>query len=200
MAKADVLQLVADLSNSRADATVCGDYYDQLVDEMGRSKLESLVNAELAAVVAADGSYSFPTNAIALLAVIFDDKQLMQASEMDVETSDDLWRETQGTPICFVIEDEDARVIQLYPTPARAGDTIGGSTPFVLPHPAGNLTYIYTERRSTEHAYETLWMALEILAREFARDSNHQDLKFSAAARAFANVLKTILMPMWTNG
>lgn len=200
MAKADVLQLVADFSNSRADQTQAGDYYDQIIDEMGRGNVESLVNASLQAVTAGDGSYTFPTATIMPLAIIYDDKQLMRLGEMEVEAADALWRETQGTPIGYVVEDEDTRTIQLYPTPINSGDTIGASTPFVLPHPQGNLTYIFTERRATAHAWEELWLALEILAREFARDSDHQDIHFSKTCRGLALILRAMISPLWTNG
>jgi len=193
MAKVDVTTLVSTLANGASDATTVSDYYDDIVEEIGRGMLPgilSITDASFVQAVVDTRTYTLPTDAIRPLMVMYDDTQLgddMAAQAADVDAQ---WRSSRGQPIAFVRTDETVRTIALVPTPDHTGDDPTGLTPFdTSGFPAGNLTFIYTDRGPDFQADEELGIALFIMSREFRRDSDHCDGELADMAAKLGDLL-----------
>jgi hypothetical protein len=174
MAKADVLQLVADLSASTADQVASGRFHGDIVYEMGLGKSVSLVGAAFVQVSGGTSEYTFPATTIYPLLLFYDDTVLTPSMVKEAEAYDKQWRTTLGEPRTWLDEHETLRTFDLVPTPRRDGAAVGVTTPFTG-FPEGNVLMIYSENRTDVHAFEELIMALLILAREFDRESDHTD-------------------------
>jgi len=173
MAKADVTALVTTLANSTDDTTATGQYYDDIVEELGFGPTP-LTSASYVAVTQGTRNYTLPTAALKTLAVFYDDTQLYLAKRQELATYDENWRTRPGPPAVAALVDTDQRTLDLIPVPDQSGDTVGGATPFTT-FPSNNLTFIYSNNASDVHSWEELPIALDILAREFGRDSDHYD-------------------------
>lgn len=193
MAKADVLQLVADLTNSLANQTVASELYDDVVTEMGMKPNESMTGAGLIQVTAGTAQYSYPTTALRLLSLHYDTVALQPGDTNEAAVYDKQWRTTRGDPLTWVVERESRRTFTLVPVPQRTGATVGASTPFSATFPEGNVTAIYTETRTDVHPWEELYVAFIVTAQELARDSDHTDLQLSEALAKLAEGIKPIL-------
>ena len=191
MAKADVLSLVDRLSTGLRDSTVADNYYDRIVFEHGLSRT-SLTNAAYVAGAADTLSYTLPTTAIRILGIFYDDVWIYLEDMRGLEMFDPQWRSRPGEPRVYTYDMEDQNVVDLVPVPRRAGGTIGADTPFTA-FPRDNLTMVFTANLADVQPWEELATACEILAREFARDSNHQDQTAAKAWRGVADILFTVL-------
>lgn len=192
MAKADVLQLVADLSDSLADQTACSSTYDDLVYQLALSKNESLTNASFVQSTAGTAQYSYPTTAIRILGVLFDTNHLEPSDVMEAQAYDAEWRANRGDPRVWLLEQESRRTFTLVPVPNMTGATVGVTTPFTG-FPEGNSLVLYNEFRANVHAWEELVMALEILVQEFSRDSDHTDAEFAKACAELSKGFKALI-------
>lgn len=185
MSKADVLALVADLGGSRCDAGVANQYYDDVAYELARASQTLEIN--LIPSVADTAQYAYPSDAVNLLAVFYDDKQLSRATIREMDAHSINWRDERGTPDDVVTEFEDAKTFRLAPTPDRASaDFIFMGTPLGSEYPEYTCAALYQQKRDDLPAYFDLYMALEILSREFSRESDHRDLRFAQACQQLA--------------
>lgn len=192
MSRATTITLAASLANPNAtitDATKLGDYYDEAVRELGLGVLVpgamSLTGAEFVAATEGEDTYTIPTTALKLLYVFYDRSQLSFAATDEALIYDEEWRNARGVPVSFLTADQDQRTIAVCPTPDVDGQTIGVTTPFTG-FPSENLLFIYTEERADVATDEELPLALTILSRELARDSNHTDQNTAMLAAALA--------------
>lgn len=186
MAKSDVLDLVDTLSRARADRDICSTYYDDIVYEMALQG--TLTAASLVATTADNASYDLPATAVTVLAAVYDTFQLPHTSLKELEAINPTWRSEVGDPIAFVTEDEPVRTVRLYPIPDRTSKDfifMFGS-PLGLDFPEYSLALLHTETRTNLATYFDLPVALEILAREFNRESDHKDSEFAEVCRSLA--------------
>lgn len=181
MAKADVLQLVTDISDGLADATLDDTYYADVVLEMAASPDTTLIGMATSFITPpADGVYTVPTtDATYLLEVLFDGMELMRATVAEATMYDPDYVRHSGTPLSWIEEHEDFLKVRLVPRPALA--------------PVDGVTFIYGEARTDVHADEELAVALEVLAREMSRDSDHTDKTFAQAARSLSTLCFQLL-------
>lgn len=198
MAKADVITLVEDFAGLRSDAAALTDstaidrYYADIVHEAGLTS-EGATNASFVAGVKGTAQYALPTAAVRLLALIYDDTELRTTMRRALESYDPDWRTRKGRPASFTTQDEDARVQRVVPVPDRNGATIGLSTPFTGTFPDNNLTFIYTENVTDVLPWDELWVALDVTAREFGRDSDHFDPELSTMYQQLATVVRQLV-------
>lgn len=191
MAKADVTALVSTLANSQSNATAVSDYYDRIVQEHGLQRT-SLTNASYVAASADTLTYSVPSDAIRLLGVFYDSRWLYKEDERSAELVDPYWRIHSGEPQVYLKDDEDQRQFDLVPRPSRGGESVGVATPFTT-FPRENITAVYTAELTDVQSWEELAVAAEILAREFARESNIQDTTAAKAWRSIAELLFSMI-------
>lgn len=198
MAKADVIALAEDFAGTRSDSATLSDataidrYYADIVRELGLTA-ESSVNASFVAAVAGTATYSLPTAAVRLLALIYDDADLRPTTRRALEAYEHDWRTRKGRPRSFVTQDEDVRTVRLVPVPDRNGETIGASTPFAGAFPGNNLTFVYADNVTDVLPWDELWTALDITAREFARESDHFDAEVADTFQKLATIVRQMI-------
>lgn len=188
MTKASVLQWVDDLGRGRANLDVAELYYHDVAYELAR--LNQTVNVALISSEANTTSYAFPLDALDLIAVFYDDTELHMATARDMEAHSRGWRDDRGTPIDYVLEYETSNVFRLYPTPdVSAKDFIFLGSPLGTDYPEYTAAALYQQKRDDLPEYFDLYMAIEILSREFERESDHRDLKFATLCQQFGALL-----------
>lgn len=175
MAKADVLQLVSDLSAGLADQTAASAFYNDVVYEMGLGRSVSLTGAAFVQATKSAGQYSFPVTAVRPLLLFYDETSMHPSDTKEAEAYDKEWRATLGEPRVWLVEHETNRVFTVLPVPRRSGAAVGATTPFGAALPEANFLVVYTENRADVHAFEELIVALQVLGREFDRESDHTD-------------------------
>lgn len=189
MAKADVLQLVSDLSNGLADATLAERYYREAVFDLGKQGW--LTQATLVPATAGTGSYSFPAGAIELLALFYDDDQLDALYLRELEWIRSDWRDAHGSPVGYVRQDENDKTFRLYPIPDTSSKDfifLFGS-PLGLDYPEYSLAVVHTETRDDLPAWLELPVTFRILELEFERESSHRDPVFAKLCGELSKLL-----------
>jgi len=176
-----------------ADQGMAGYYYDDIVRELGARPV--FTRATLRAVSANSGTVTLPAEAIEVFYVFYDDRLLPPATLRQLEAVDPQWRDRRGTPQAYTMEQEDDRTLRLFPVPdiSSKAQSFAFGEPFGRDFPEAGVTLVHTEDRELPD-YLDLPAALEILAREMARESDHRDLEFAGLARQLADV--TMLMAL----
>lgn len=189
MSQAGVLQLVSDLAYGQSDAANVADFYTHVVEDLARYPW--MTNASLVATVAGTSEYVLASTQVKLLAVFFDNKQLARLTVQEASVLDPQWRDRSGFPFAYVVEAEPQKTFRLYPNPDTASKAFSFPTgqPLGLDFPAYSVVVFHTETRTNVLPWLELPVALEVLAREFERESNHRDLEFSGLARQLGAIL-----------
>jgi hypothetical protein len=201
--KADVLALVQLLSNEQADPTATDKYYDEAVLDLGQ--LPILVDATLIAVGGAgglnnleggdgppDNSYPLPDWVIQPLQWYYGDTILPEATASELMAFNRDWVGLVGTPrVIYRDEDFGARRFRLVPKPDRPSaefDFFLGS-PFGKNYPRDTVGCIHTLLTQDLPQWLELPVAFFVLAKEFTRESDHQDTAFAAVCATMGQAL-----------
>jgi len=193
MPQADVLQLVTDLSDGLNDSTATTNYYGDVIFLMGLDPGGTVVNITTVDPVIFVPQTTLPASSITTLAVIYDRKHLSKTGRARANAWDTQWFTTLGPPFAWLDEDQDRHTITEIPIPVNP-PTVGLPRDPSTSDPGFNgLTIIYTETRTDAHGDEELAMALEIMAREFSRDSDHTDHTAAQTCRTLSGTLFTMV-------
>lgn len=172
MAKADVLQLVTDLGVTTVDQTEIGIFYDEVVRELGFNEI--LTGTELVPVKAGNPEYILVEDTMRALEFHANGGRL---DPIDITSLQSVfgvgWRTRTGTPLGYTQEEENEKTFRLVPSPTQ-DDTI---------------TVIRTEARTDVPVWLELPIALDVLGREYQRESDHQDVAFAQIARQLSLLL-----------
>ncbi len=198
-----MLQLVDDLSLNEADQTIADRYYEDLVFELGNQ--DWLTDVSVLQSVNGTGIYTPPASAIRPLAVFYDSLQLSSAALKELELANQQWRDELGAPISFVIDEETGKSFSVYPKPDTTGGlvggigllgesvlgetTLGGEVELGAGFALNSISIIHTTKRTDVLAYLELPLAFAILALEFSRESDHQNLDFAVACKQLSDLL-----------
>ena len=177
MTKTNITDLVHSFAHSKSDSTTRSESYD---DTLYQLALRTGPFCDTEAFTPTDGTaeYSYPTDAIRLLAVFIDTKHLMGVSSKELETYSSAWRATsEDTPFVHTFYERDARKTRLFPTPSTT-DADGG-------------TFLFTETRESDIPE---WLVLPImfliLEQELSYPSDHQDKEFAENCALLAKFLR----------
>lgn len=170
---ATVQTLVTDLSNGEADITECGRIYEDVLANL--STLPVLVQFT-ASIAPVSGNVASPGTS--LLLAFYNNIQLGELSLREADWLVPNWRETVGTPYNFVRESISTTTFQLVPQP---NDN----------HDAQTITTYTTE---TLPVWLQLPVALLVLADEYGRESDHQNIEIANACRELGMFLVGLLM------
>jgi hypothetical protein len=194
MAQADVLQLVTDVADSLNDATACTTYYGDVVFLMGLDPDGTLVTASTIDPGVNTLPTTMPTTSITTLAVLYDRTHLSKTGIQGAGVWDSRWAITKGTPKVWLDQNQPRHTIAIVPIPVTppSGAALPVDPSTTNPGFAG-LTVLYTESRTNVHGDEELALALEILCREFSRDSDHTDRTLAQSCRTLSGVLFRML-------
>ena len=190
MGRAEVLALVQDLALDQADAPSIDRYYDDIIYDLG--KRPWLTEASLIATVAGTSVYTPADDLIRLLYVFYDNRHLYESSARELEsTFGPNWRDRRGTPVAYYVEDESSLDFRLVPEPevnSKDFSFVFGS-PMGLDFPEYAVAVIHTRTVEDLPVWLELPVAFEILFREFARQSDHQDPTFAVTCKQIADLL-----------
>jgi hypothetical protein len=194
MSKADVLQLVADLSRGLADQSAAGYFYDDVVLDLSKSTV--LTEATLISATSGTAAYTAPAEAVDTLGVFWDDNQLSKTPLRDLETVNPNWRDASGVPRAYVTEAVSDLSFILYPTPEVSSKDfifLFGS-PLGLDFPSYSIGVVHTVAPQDVPTYLEMVVALEIMAREFARESDHRDLETAKICKRLADLYMAVML------
>ena len=140
--------------------------------------------------------FPFPDDALVLHEVWYEDRAL------DAMTHDELtalavqWQAHSGPPIAFSVENLSLREFQLYPAPTIPSDPLlmlhfGGA--FGIDYPSGNAVVLATRFLLDIPSWLELPLIYGMLSREYALESDHQDLDFAQGCAHVAALLFSML-------
>lgn len=176
MTKTTITTLVQDMCYSKANAAQLSTYFDDVMEQICKMPNCPFVDTYTDASVAAQADYDFPANAVRIIAIFYNEIPLSYATVAQLEAYDDDWRNLGADPRFYTFEDATARTFTLAPTPDTSSDDI---------------VIVYTDNRSTDiEDWIAFSIALSMLSKEFARPSDHQDIKFSEACKVGAQILQ----------
>jgi len=122
---------------------------------------------------------------------------LSQLTLRELEALNPGWRNVVGSPIAYTPEAETVKTIEVYPTPFTTSPAIvpvhGLPTGQDYVGTPGNGLSIHSENRTDATPYLTLPIALKVLAREYTRESGHQDFAFATLAGQLGDMLLEML-------
>ena len=187
MAQADVLNLVTELSNGQADPALAVGFYTDAVNELADRHF--LTTTALAAFQANGTEFVMPAALRSLISVIYSDVQIDEMSLRQLEHVDYRWRERVNKPRAYTLETETAKTIALYPTPdVSAAPYVSGPT-LGTGYPTFNGVLFYSGFRDPVPQQLELILVFWILAREYSRESDHQNGEWTAFAQNMVDLL-----------
>jgi hypothetical protein len=158
-------------------------YFSDIVNEVSLDPDSPYVNVRSIGTIAGQAVYSltsFLSGATQALQIMFSGKVLSRADYSELSLDNDSWfSDGLGVPAVWTEENESWLNFRIVPTPLLTGGHIGGTGPIR----EGDLTAIHTETRTDPQPEEELSYVMELLAREFARDSDHTDHTFAQTCR-----------------
>lgn len=168
----NVASIIANLSNNEADATETARFYVDVLALLATYPL--LVKS--AAVTQTSGAVPQPADAVAVHAAFWNNYQLGELSIREADWLAPDWREATGTPYSFVRESLAGTTLQLVPAPTSG---------------TGNEIYSYTT--DTLPTWLQMPVALLVLALEYERESDHQNLPLAGACRSLGMFMLAII-------
>lgn len=175
MTKSTIDTLVDDLCHDLGNATEIAVFHDDVMEELSKSPGSPFVDYATISVVSGTSQYDFPSDAIRLLAIFYEGAHLSPSTIPDLEAYDKDWLTLTGDPWAFTPEDRSFRKYRLFPEPDSSGD---------------DGTILYTETRDSDiEDWVALGMAHDILAKEFAWPSDHQDVAYASICNTVAKLI-----------
>jgi hypothetical protein len=192
MSKASIISLVNDLSLGLADPNLIDDYFYDIIHDLGDR--EVLLDATLTPVDPTSTThpvYPIPETAVKLFGVFYGERYLARATLLEVEAFAGInWRDIRGEPFAFVVESENERYFRLFPNPQEPTDALVFPTgvPFGLDYPRNAMAVVASMIRDDIPEWLELPITMEIMGREFARESDHKDNEFAQICKAAAQL------------
>lgn len=187
--KAEVIDLIALLSDGQAAADTVPRLFDDVVRELAAS-VAIVTEIALVSVSAADATFTAPTEAAEVLACFYGHRELSIEGKTALEAFYGVqWRALEGPPRAVTLEDEDKRTFRMVPKPTQDSAPyvpLHGASPLGRDYPHANVAVLYSKATDDPPYYLKLPIALEVLAREFERESDHRDRAFAGTARMLA--------------
>lgn len=187
MSQADVLSLVGSLSNGQADQTLAATFYIDAVNELADRHF--LTTAALANFVGGVTAQTIPADVRDLIGIVYDDFQIDEMTLRELEHVDYRWRERFGKPRGYTRETETAKTIALYPKPDVSSAAYVSGPQFGVGYPQFNGVLFYSGYRDPIPVQLELIVVFWILAREYSRESDHQNGAFAAFAQNMVDLL-----------
>lgn len=187
MSQSDVLTLVGELSNGQADQTLAATFYTDAVNELADRHF--LTTASLANFVAYQTELTVPATVRDLIGIIYNDAVIDEMTLRELEHADYRWRERQGKPRGYTRETETAKTVALYPTPDVSAAPYVSGPEFGVGYPQFNGALLYSGYRDPIPQQLELIVVFWILAREYSRESDHQNGAFANFAQNMCDLL-----------
>ncbi len=193
MSRSSTLALVRSLTLVPPDAGTLDRYYDETVLELGDDPL--LFEATLLPVSLDQATFTLPDFAARLQSVFYDNRALDAASLQEMQAISPQWRDARRDPCTYVTEGETERTFRLFPQPTQPSQAFSFVTgsPLGVDFPAYAVLVVQTTHPGDAPDLLDLLIAHRILSREFARESQHQDLEYAQRCELLYQVLLAML-------
>lgn len=194
MGKSETLDLVRSLTLVPPEEGTLDRYYDETLIELG--EIPFVFAATLLPVSIDQAVFDIPDFAVNVLQVFYDARCLDRASLQEMQSLSPTWRDVKGaSPCTYVTEHEDERTFRIWPMPAmpsQAFSFVTGS-PLGLDLPSYAVMTLHTSHPQDGPVILELLIAHRMLAREFARESQHQDVEYAKRCEQIAQILLNML-------
>lgn len=183
MDQSDMLSLMQDLTYSEADITTPNgiEYLQNVLTEASKNiKTTPRVSKVTWATISGTSSYSLDTLVTGIsmpLIISLEDKDLFPTDTSFLESLDKDWRAETGQPFMYAIDEEDNYSIKVYPEP----DAIY------------NGVIVFTSDYTDLPDYLSYPFVFESLSREYERQSDHTDIKYSQLLSDMSDMFKKIV-------
>jgi hypothetical protein len=194
--------LIVDIALVTVDMPKISRYVDDVMDELALSPYPPVVEAELVTLTSGTAEYAYPTKAKRVIAGLYcDDASPQEGRPLAISRMPSLeaynvgWSSESGDPEAMTFGSQDARNYRLYPTPATDTGAMSFDTglPFGEDMPDDSLTLVFSMWDENDIPdWVAYVIAFRVLAKEFTRPSDHQDIPFAALCVKVANVFFTI--------
>lgn len=193
MSQSDVAALCVLLSNGQADMTLFPGLYADVVKVLGEQDWHTI--ATPVTFIGNQNTVNLPPALLNLLTLIYDDTVLSDLELREMESLNPGWRNVKGSPIAFTREEQQVKAVQLYPTPTFTSPPIipVHGLPTGQDYAPGNGIAVYSQSVTNVLPYLTLPVALLVLAREYVRESPHQDFAFAMMCKALGEMILGML-------
>jgi hypothetical protein len=169
-------QTIGNLSATDSTATLVR-YYDETLENLGKMDTPPLTYSSGLAVTTT-ARFAFPAGAIDVLALFHENTQLRPAQKGELDVWDTTWRGSSSSPIAYYKEEDDYNSIRMIPYPTTG--TTGA--------------WIYTKASTSDIPdYLALYICFNMLNREYARLSNHQDKEFATLCGDISEVMAKLI-------
>ncbi len=193
MSRSTCLGLVRSLTLVPPDEGTLDRYYDETLIDIGTDPF--LFEATLLPVSLDQHTFTLPDFAVNLQSVWYDDRALDAATLQHMQAISPQWRDAQNQPCTYVTEQETERTFRLFPRPTHPSKDfifLTGS-PFGIDFPSYSVAVLHTTHPSDAPDLLDLMIAHRILAREFSRESQHQDLEYAQRCEILYQLLRQML-------
>jgi hypothetical protein len=163
-------------------------YLDEAFEDAARQPDCPVVGMEIVNITSGTAVYDFPSTAIRLRDLFFDNKFLYAASDYELESYLVTWRSLSGAPFAYTIEDETKRQFRLVPNPNVSTAYTLLVDPLGVDYPDNPVVAFFTEKRETVPDWLGFYFVFAALSPEFRQPSNHQDNDFSRVCAALAQL------------
>lgn len=193
MTKNEILQLAQEIARdlvTSTDATMSA-YYDEVVEELGKTLDPPLVEAALFPFTSGTATYAYPTAAIEILHLFFTGYPLPLVPEETLEAYSKTWRSASGSPRAYLCGQETSRYVRIYPTPDTTSTALDplATEPLGDDFPANSGAVIYSDSRESGISDMLgCYIAFQVLYKEFIRPSSHQDAEWALLLKQVAEV------------
>lgn len=194
MSKATTINFAEMLSATLADSGHLDRFYDEQCYTLA-AKDEWLTNMTVVKATSGTSVYPVDDTMVGLIAVLWDDRELYEEKRRALDAYNPQWRDLVGPPTSYVL-DTSSYDITVFPRPPRTADDFVPAhdmDPIGRDYPAGSLVILHTEARTDVPEFMEPLLAMQILSREFARESRHHDQTFAEAAAALAQLVKGMI-------
>jgi hypothetical protein len=173
--KTEILELVQLLCYDLADADEIDRFFGEVEKELAKDSRLWILSHSSSVQVLSDYVTLTSLNATA---IFYEGRQLMEASQEELNSTNPTWREVTGTPVAYIKEHQSDHLFRLYPKSVST-KTVNVFETIVMTTGIPDIL--------------TLPWALYILAREFSRESNHRDVPFATACNTLGNEILTMV-------
>lgn len=189
MSKSNVKDLVSSMSLTQNDAGTTETFYVSTMQEL--SMLPLFTDVRLIEITADTSQYTIPDDVGLILEVFYDSEIVFRESLNSITLHNKNWRDIEGPPEFYVVETETKKTFRLVPRPQTSSKDFS----FILGEPLGrdfpeySVGLICTKILADNPDWMDLPIALKVTAKEFFKESKHQDPAFSEVCNQLADVL-----------
>jgi hypothetical protein len=190
MSRETVAALVSELSLGQADVTLADRFYTEVLTDLAWVP-GLFVTGTLMEVRDSTRSIAWPDGCVRILTGYYSDGELAPVGILEMDRVNPAWRDERGGPLALVLQEEPSRTFRLYPIPDRrsAPFTFLFGAPFGVDFPEHAVALIHTAIVEDVPEWAELPIALFMVAREAARESNHRDPDVAEYAQSIASAL-----------